>query len=156
MKMSSTVDPSVESEPNSKSTQSALHLTDLSLPYHRMQVPSLAAALRRIAGRCLPLPRVPTAALAAAATEGGSWRDVEAALRALGGVESEDAGLRQRSSHAVMVVILAQLNRCPEVVLRTAAGDCLSVCLGACPLRCSCRKLIGPVFPCHTPCWGRS
>ena len=60
-----------------------------------LQVPSLAAALRCIAGRCLPLPRVPAAAVAAAAAEGAGWRDIEAALRALGGIEGEAAGPRQ-------------------------------------------------------------
>ena len=57
-----------------------------------LQVPSLAAVLQHIAERCLPLPRVPAAAVAAAATDGGKWRGVEAALRDLGGIAAEGAG----------------------------------------------------------------
>jgi len=73
-----------------------------------MQVPSLAATLRRIAERCLPLPRVPAAAVGAAAvSDAASWREVETALRDLGGIAAEGAGvcrsgLQRALTHAIV------------------------------------------------------
>ena len=65
-----------------------------SLALALLQVPSLAATLRQIAERCLPLPRVPAAAVAAAAaSDGATWRKIETVLQGLGGIAAEGAGL---------------------------------------------------------------